>query len=193
MKKTIVLVVALLVLGACGGDEVDLANPAYGDVAVSGQALPQFSDPTADPAIGMPAPSVSGVDFNGQAVEFTPGQGPAVLVFLAHWCPHCQSELPVLAAWQEANPDMLGLEMYAVATGTANTEPNYPPGPWIEREGWAGSVIMDDQNYTAAKQFGLTKYPYFVVVDSDGLVQLRTSGGLPAPQVDALLQAASEL
>ena len=193
MKKLMVLLAALVLLAACGGGDSDLANPAFGDVTLTGDALAPFEDPTADTAIGQPAPSLSGVDHNGEGVAFTPGDNATLLIFLAHWCPHCQSELPVLSKWVEENPETLGIDMIAVATGTTNARPNFPPGPWIEREGWTQPVIMDDEQGTAGAQFGLTSYPFWVVVDSQGNVAARTAGEIPEDQIEDLLSAVADL
>lgn len=194
MKKYLIVLLALVVLAACGGDESsDMANPAYGPITVEGDGLAPFQTAANDPAVGQPAPSISGVNQNGEEVTFTPGQGPSVLVFLAHWCPHCQQELPTLVDWVAQNPDTLGVDMYAVATGTTRTQGNYPPGPWIEREGWDQSVIMDDENSTAGVRYGLTSYPFWVIVDSDGNVAARAAGELPAAEIDRLMNEVSGL
>lgn len=194
MKKFIAPIVALLLLAACtGGDDSAFSNPAYGDVTVVGDALIPFQDPNSDAAVGQPAPSLSGVDPNGAEVTFTPGENPTVLVFLAHWCPHCQAELPVLADWVENNPDTLGVDIFAVATGTTQSRPNFPPAPWLEREGWTEPVIMDDENGTAGAQFGLTSYPFWVIVDGDGMIAVRVAGELPEDQIDGIFAAVADL
>ncbi|NCZ56650.1 MAG: hypothetical protein EBY86_08450 [Acidimicrobiia bacterium] len=56
----------------------------------------------------------------------TPGT-PMLLVFLAHWCPHCQAEVPVLVKWNQSMLVPDNLDVIAVATGTDETAPNYPP------------------------------------------------------------------
>ena len=47
------------------------------------------------------APPLVGQDYAGNDVEVVPGEdGPLMLVFLAHWCPHCNAEIPVLQQWE---------------------------------------------------------------------------------------------
>jgi cytochrome c biogenesis protein CcmG, thiol:disulfide interchange protein DsbE len=188
MKKLTALLALGVLLVACGSTEAS-GNSAFGDVTAEGSLAP-FNDPSSDPAVGQPAPSLTGVDRTGTPVTYAPGGGsPSLVVFLAHWCSHCQNELPLLVDWLEANPDRLGIDVTAVATGTDATRPNFPPGPWIEREEWDQPLIMDDQQSTAGQAFGLTSFPFWVVVDADGNVLLRLGGALGPEQIDALMQS----
>jgi thiol-disulfide isomerase/thioredoxin len=93
------------------------------------------------------------------------------------WCPHCQAELPNLVALDE-NGALDELDAVVVLTGTTDTRPNYPPAAWLEREGWTGRVLVDDEDQPAAAAFGLTSYPYLVLVDADGEVIARSAGEL---------------
>lgn len=190
MKKlTLLLAVGLLVAACGGGEDTAGGNADFGDVSVSGSLAP-YQDPANDAAVGQPAPTVTGVDRTGAEVTFTPGGGtPSLVVFLAHWCPHCQNDLPKMVSWLEANPDALGVNVVAIATGTDQTRPNFPPGPWLEREGWTLPHIMDDQQSTAGQAFGLTSFPFWVAVDGDGNVLGRLAGELGDEQIDALMQS----
>lgn len=191
MKKLTMLTLVAVMVAACGGggDDAASGNPAFGDVTVTGSPLAAFENPADDAAVGSPAPAVSGVDRTGAAVELAPGTNPTLVLFLAHWCPHCQADLPRMVEWLEANPDRLGVDVVAVATGTQQTSPNYPPGPWLERDGWNEPHIMDDQNGTAGRAYGLTSYPFWVAVGSDGNVLGRLGGELGPEQIEALMQS----
>jgi cytochrome c biogenesis protein CcmG, thiol:disulfide interchange protein DsbE len=188
MKKLTLLLTMSLVVTACGGGgDAASDSVAFGDVTVEGSIVP-FENPTADPAVGSPAPRVSGVDRTGAPVQLSPGTNPTLVLFMAHWCPHCQADLPRMVEWLEANPDRLGIDVVAIATGSQQTSPNFPPGPWLEREGWDQPHIMDDQNGTAARAFGLTSYPFWVAIDAEGNVLGRTAGELGPGQIDQLMQ-----
>jgi cytochrome c biogenesis protein CcmG, thiol:disulfide interchange protein DsbE len=188
VKKLTTMLALGLLLAACGSTEA-VGNSAFGDVTAQGSLAP-LDNPANDPAVGQPAPTLTGVDRTGAEVAYTPGGGsPSLVVFLAHWCPHCQTDLPLLVDWLEANPDRLGINVTAVATGSDATRPNFPPGPWIEREGWDQPLIMDDRQSTAGRAFGLTSYPFWVVVDAGGNVLTRFGGALGASQIDALMQS----
>jgi thiol-disulfide isomerase/thioredoxin len=48
-----------------------------------------------DTACGMTAPILVGQDFDGETVRIdAASDGPTMVVFLAHWCPHCNAEVP---------------------------------------------------------------------------------------------------
>ncbi|MEL0193847.1 MAG: hypothetical protein VW962_02020, partial [Acidimicrobiaceae bacterium] len=64
-------------------------------VIIEGEFLPALVDPHADESVGMPIPSLIGENFDGDVVAVRPTDGVATLVvFLAHWCPHCNNEIP---------------------------------------------------------------------------------------------------
>lgn len=161
---------------------------AFAAVSVEGTALPDFEDADPDPAVGTQAPRLFGEAPDGTAVSFE-GNEPTLLVFLAHWCPHCQAELPVLVDLAESGA-FDQIRTVAVLTGTNADAPNYPPVPWLDREGWTGDVLLDDESYTAASAYGLANYPFLVVLDAEGNVVARTSGEVPADDVRALVDAA---
>lgn len=190
-------VLLLAVLGAVlavvlgsedGADGATAAEvPAFGEVTVAGSPLPQLGE-GADPAIGAPAPVVRGVSPAGESVEVGPGE-PTLVVFLAHWCPHCQAELPRLVDLA-AGGGFEGIRAVAVLTGTNPNAPNFPPVSWLTREGWPGDVLLDSTDFAAAAAFGLGGYPYLVVLDTDGAVVGRGSGEMPMDEVAGMIAAA---
>jgi thiol-disulfide isomerase/thioredoxin len=147
-------------------------------VTLSGTPLPELADSGADPAIGTPAPTLSGSDFDGRVVKVDPSKGPVMLVFLAHWCPHCNRELPQLVAYGSRSDLPEGLQMIAVSTAVAAERDNYPPSEWIDSRGWENPVIADDEDFDAARAFGLSGFPYTVLISTDGTVADRWSGEL---------------
>lgn len=151
----------------------------FGEVAITGEDLGTFGgSPSGDPAIGSTAPEVVGQDFGGAEVAIRNNGRAKMVVFLAHWCPHCQREVPVIVDWLEAGGLPENVDLIAVATGTATTRDNYPPSQWLEREGLDVPTILDSESYAAAGSFGLNAYPYWVFVDADGSVYARFSGGI---------------
>ena len=54
-------------------------------------------------------------------------------------------------------------------------------------------VVMDSDARTVANAFGLTAYPYFVFVDSEGNVVTRLTGGMTAENIDTLITALAEV
>jgi cytochrome c biogenesis protein CcmG, thiol:disulfide interchange protein DsbE len=147
---------------------------AYGEVAIAGEALPRLEPGPTDPAEGTPAPTIT-----GETVSVSPGSNPTIVLFLAHWCPHCQAEVPRLTDWVEANGMPEGIDVVAVATNSTPSQGNYPPSVWLEGEDFPFPVIYDDEDSTAAVAYGLSAFPFWVVLDSDGIVVDRFTGELP--------------
>jgi thiol-disulfide isomerase/thioredoxin len=106
-----------------------------------------------------------------------------MIVFGAHWCPHCQKEFPEIVDWMDAGGNK-GVTVIAVPTGTNPQAPNYPPSSWLQRIGWKGEVLVDDKNSTAAQAYGLQAYPMVVYVGADGKVKMRTEGEVPGSTLD---------
>jgi thiol-disulfide isomerase/thioredoxin len=170
----------------------DAPPDEYGAPTVTGAALPPLAAGPVDPAVGLPAPEVAGADFGGEAVAITDDGRPKILLFLAHWCPHCQVEVPRVESWVTAGNLPDGVDLYAVASSIDPTRPNYPPSRWLEREGWSAPVVVDDRDTTVARSFGLNAYPYWVFVAADGTVWGRISGELGTAVLDDVVQMLTE-
>ena len=142
--------------------------------------LPTLASTEGDEAIGLAAPRAAGVEFGGNPVTLLNPGRPAMLVFAAHWCPHCQREIPLIVEWmKEGGPT--GMDVTLIATGTDRDRPNYPPSDWLAREEWSNRVVLDDQDGTLGKAYGLNGYPFIVFVDAEGKVTRRASGEIPIP------------
>jgi thiol-disulfide isomerase/thioredoxin len=184
------LAAVLLTGGGTPGPSAGPSGAAFDTPAtVSGGALAPFQPEGSDPVVGQQAPALSGVDFDGEPVSVTADGRPKMLLFLSHSCPHCQREVPVVQEWVDGGRLPSGVDLVAVASNIDPQMPNYPPDAWLEREGWTSPVLSDPTN-TAANAFGLTAFPYFVMLDGDGKVVARMVGELPP---DALDQVAASL
>lgn len=188
----VVVVAAIgLAIGLSGEDgsgDDPVLDATFGPVEVSGPALPTLTSPAADPALGTAAPEVDATTPEGDPIDFGGPGEPTLVVFLAHWCPHCQAELPVLVDLA-ADGGFEGVRTVAVLTGTDPVAPNFPPVRWLDREGWTGEIALDDERGTAAAAYGLSSYPFLVMLDADGQVVGRTSGEQPQAVVAALVDA----
>ena len=154
-------------------------------VPASGSDLPPFAATGGDPAIGRPIPAIVGQAFDGSRAAIELDGRPKLLVFVAHWCPHCQREVPVVQAWLNAGRLPARVELISVATANDPNRPNYPPDAWLAREGWTPPVLLDSDG-SIASRYGLTAFPYWVAVDSTGNVVQRLTGELTPDQLDAL-------
>lgn len=156
-----------------GGNE---AAGEFGTVTVSGAALPRFVAGGADPAVGTKAPVVTTQDFSGRTVTLEPDGNAHMVVFLAHWCPHCNREAPRLRrAIGNGVPD--GVVVDIVPTGSNELQPNWPPSQWVSDEGLGGlDSFVDSEDGRIAAAYGLDGFPYIVELDRDFNVVARFSG-----------------
>lgn len=162
-------------------------------VTVIGDPLPpQYSDPNntqLNEAVGAQAPDLRGSTFSGDPVEISKNGRGKVLIFLAHWCPHCRNEVPPLAKWiPENSAKYPQVDFYAIATGSRANAANYPPSKWLDKENWPTPIIADDNTFSAATAFGLGSYPYMVFLDGENKVVTRTSGELQMADFASLVQ-----
>lgn len=181
-------VVAFFAARSPGGQETPGVSQTQ-PVTVTGTPLPALGT-GADPAVGRPIPEVRGATFDGTPVNVVNDGRPKLLVFAAHWCPHCQRELPRLVEHLKEHPVPEELQLVAIATGTTPQRPNYPPSAWLARVGWTAPTLADSPEAEAARAFGLESYPYFVAVDRQGRVASRVAGEITAEQFDRLVDLA---
>lgn len=187
------VVIALALVGAIVFSSDSPIGSEGGEPEVAGEALPAFvgtssTDPEVDPAVGTAAPVVDGADFEGTAVELADGN-PQAIVFLAHWCPHCQAEVPRVQDWLDSGGGVDGVEMVSVATSMDSTRTNYPPSEWLDNEGWSVPVIADSEpEADVYVSYGAGGFPYWVFVDADGNVVRRSSGELDISTLESYMQ-----
>ncbi len=177
--------------GSAAGTVVQ-GNLSTADVAVAGNALPAFPDKpgTPDPALGAKAPTLTGKGFDGSPLTVGGAGQPTVVMFVAHWCPHCQREVPALQAEFNQKGLPAGVQLFAVSTSVKEDAANYPPVSWLVKEGWTVPTLVDSADGTAATAYGLGGFPFFVALDASGNVVARTSGELTLEQFNALVVAA---
>lgn len=173
------------------GDEP--VEPAGEVVAptVEGAALPELTDPAADAAVGMPLPVVKGTDYNGAPVTISQ-DGAKVVIVVAHWCPHCQTEVPKIQQWLNDNGFPQGVSLYSISTAASPDAPNAPPDAWLAREGWEVPVIADDDAGTARAAVGVSGYPFLVFVNFDGTVASRHAGAMPVEEFAGRIEQLQE-
>lgn len=161
-----------------GGGSGSGTSHEFGTVAVTGTALPKFPESGSDPAIGKTIPTVNGENFSGAPVTIAPSAKAQMIVFLAHWCPHCNREAPRLASYlTQHNGLPAGVDLTLVPTGSQATAPNWPPSQWVKDMKIGDlTMLVDDKGQKTGAAFGLTSYPFIVMVDKDGKVVERRAG-----------------
>jgi thiol-disulfide isomerase/thioredoxin len=198
----LVLVAFLIAMFAGGssssddGSDADITTPinVVGQnfpVSVTGTPLPPLTDDPVDAAVGFPAPQLVGQTFDGSSISVAPGDDQAyMIVFLAHWCPHCNAEIPRLVKWFESGQVPENLRVIGVSTAVATDRPNYPPSEWIVETKWPWEIMADSSDQTAASAFGVSGFPFFAIVGSDGLVKVRQSGQVETDVLQQLVDFA---
>lgn len=179
----------IAVSGIPVGEEVEISA----SVSTEGTpltAMPQLptavGDASNDPAIGQVAPTIIGTDFSGDSVTIeADGRGKAV-IFLAHWCPHCQQEVPTVVDLYNDGKLPEGVDLYAVSTAVRAGDPNYPPNRWLAIEQWPLPVIRDSAASDAYSSYGAGGFPFAVYLDGENKVVARSAGELTPLQMESL-------
>lgn len=198
------------VLRGCG---VDVADPDTGSdeaaaadlpaamlaatrpVESTGVALPRLTatDISSDLAVGTAAPVLVGEGYDGETIRVDAVEsGPIMLVFLAHWCPHCNAEMPRIQQLQEEGLIPDGVDVIAVSTGVDPDAPNFPPDVWLDEMNWTfptlvDGIDIDSSVYIASDAFGVSGFPFVALIDADGNVAARWTGERSFDELATLL------
>lgn len=172
------------------------ADREQAPVEITGKPLSEYPDVPPglipegkDPAVGETPPKLEGLTFDGSPVVINPGDGRAkVVMFIAHWCPHCQNEVPLIQEWINGGGLPDDVQIYAVSTSVSSDRANYPPSKWIVRERFTPSVLLDNADSSAARAWSLPGYPYFVALNSDGTVAQRGNGEVSIDEFAAMVR-----
>jgi len=174
---------AIALISAAGVIGVTLAGGGGNGTGPSAVGLVEVSGPP-QPALlpkGAQAPSFSAPLLGGGRMEWSPGTPTAIAIW-APWCPHCQVELPVLAAVADRYPTV---ELVTIATAIDQN-----PGPtvdgYMEENGLTFPVAIDDSRETLSAAFGIQGFPTIYFVNSDGTVAAAMDGEVPEPALSEL-------
>jgi cytochrome c biogenesis protein CcmG/thiol:disulfide interchange protein DsbE len=201
-NRIVLILVGLAVVAFVGVVAVLSANevsdiPGLEDVAgpVTVEGTPiavPYPDDGVDLAVGLPAPVITALDYDDREVVIgAPGRAQ-VIVFLAHWCPVCDQELPTLREVVDAGGVPDDVDLVFVTTGLDPGRPNWPPKRWLDEAGLASvTTVRDDRGDPLMRSFGLRAYPAWAVIDAEGTVVARRQGLLPAVAVAQLLDLAT--
>jgi hypothetical protein len=176
LGAVVVIVVVAVVAIALASSGPSIPEPATAPVVVTGTSLPEIPAQGGDPAIGMMLPTIQGTDLEGASLTIGPATGAQAIVILAHWCPHCQNEVPRLVDWLANNPPPDGVSVVGLSSLIDPARANYPPSDWLAREGWEQPTLNDDALSAAYRALGSLSTPGFVFVSADGTISGRSTG-----------------
>jgi thiol-disulfide isomerase/thioredoxin len=184
----VAVIVVIVVVAVVFAGNTEPGNE-FGEPQVTGQLSLMPPDSRIDvTATGETAPTVIGQDFDGNDVLIDNDGRAKAIALLAHWCPHCQNEVPAVQAWIDSGGGVEGVDLYSVTTSMDSTRDNYPPSEWLDREGWTAPVIRDDSSNTVHGAFGSGGFPFWVFVNSDGTVAVRVAGSVPIETLEQIMQ-----
>ena len=166
-----------------------------GPLEVIGDPLPTLAteDFTTDPAVGTPAPVLVGVGYDDQTIRIdAKAAGPTMVIFLAHWCSHCNAEIPVINQLRDENRIPDEVNVIAVSTAISPGQPNFPPDQWLDDKDWTFPAIADGfdmarEAFIGADAFGVSGFPFVTLIDANGNVAARWSGRKPGSEIASLL------
>ena len=164
----------------------------YQKVSSTGGMLAPLPESGADTETGKSVAVLKGYDLQGRPVTIDPaGEGKATMVvFPAHWCPHCNREIPVLNKWRESGEVPTGLRVVGITTGSKADQANWPPSKWMTAMKWPFEVMADSEAQEAAAAYGVAGYPFIAFVGANGKITARTSGEIPVEQLQIYANAA---
>ena len=169
---------------------------SIGPMDQSGDDLPRLvvDEVADDTAVGTPAPVLLGVDLDGVPLRIDgANDGPTMVMFLAHWCPHCNDEIPVINEMRNDGRFPDELKIIAVSTSPAPDQPNFPPDEWLADRNWTYPAMLDGVDVDAgtfigAEAYGVSAFPFTTLIDGDGNVAARWSGGRSADEIEANIE-----
>ena len=199
----VVVIAAIFAIVASGGSDTppattvpsadgSVAAAEFQPVTVIGDALTALGDSGTDASAGKPAPVLNGYTHAGAPFSVTPAENgaPTMLVFLAHWCPHCNREIPRLIDWKERGLVPDNLRVVGITTGSRNDQANWPPSEWINTMKWPFEVMADSDTQQAAAAYGVDGFPFMVLLDAQGNVAKRFSGEVEVADLVSIIDTA---
>lgn len=169
---------------------VVVVEPASVPVEVRGESLTAYDAEQTDSAIGEPLPTITGTTVKGQPLAIEGDGRPMALLVMAHWCPHCQAEVALLADHLRLTGLPDDVRLVAISTAYDATRGNYPASTWLRNAEWPVPTLVDDADSTALKALGIGAFPGLVLVDDAGDVLLRFTGGLNPTSFERALDIA---
>jgi peroxiredoxin len=180
-RRTLVPVVAALVLTACSGDERGGASSLPGAVP-TGISFPQ-PDPSAPPAPEFSLVLVDGTPVTGSELW---RERPLVLSFFASWCSQCVDQQAELDEVAEQTGDAV------VILGIAGEDTESDVAAFLDELEVPYAAAIDD-DLSTWRSYGVREPPHVVVIAKGGRV-IRGWPGVTTAKVisDALIGLINE-
>ncbi|HLJ83646.1 MAG TPA: TlpA disulfide reductase family protein [Candidatus Eremiobacteraceae bacterium] len=124
-------------------------------------------------AVGFRAPDFSLPTLDNRTVRLSDYRGNAVLLnFFASWCPACQDEMPIFVktapVLASSHIDFLGVDV---------SEEDSVVGDFAKHYSATTYPLALDRNGDEYRAYGFKAIPTTLVLDSDGIIAYRLTGG----------------
>lgn len=144
-----------------------------------------FALTTTSPTAKRTAESASPVAFtlaDTEGKSLTAGRpGELTIVnFWATWCPPCRSEMPELDRFAKQHKEVT---FYAVNI----QEPSEKIKEFMQKNNYSLHVLLDKDG-TIAKKFQITAIPTTIVIDKNGNIKYRKSGGVTQAELEKIIK-----
>lgn len=184
--------VAFLATGrdsAVGGDAIGKTVTVTGDALAPMPESVGVTSADTDTAVGKVAPDLELTDFDGNKVSIKNDGRAKIVYFVAHWCPHCQAEVPLIQELIDEGKKPADIDLYAVSTSVKPEAGNYPPQAWLKSKVKLDATLAaDDEANSALITYGGGGFPFAVYLDPENKVLFRTSGELGKDGIESAWQ-----
>lgn len=150
------------------------ANAHVEDLTVSGTAT-----------ANAPAPPLAGPDVvTNEPLSLASVKGkPTLLVFWAHWCPHCQKMMPVFQQFADDHSDAFNVLTVATAIGAQPSQPQFSSPKRLMTTQDITLPTMRDGDGAAATAYDVTGFPAMYLVDANGVLVGSAQGEMSPQQL----------
>ena len=195
------ILILIIVLIFSGNSSNQVTGSFKGNININGDTvaeLPQHFDRNCifhsvtlcqsfESAGNIIIPDIEGISISGEPFKIQNDGRKKIILFLAHWCPHCQVEVEVFKSWIKTRGVPNDFDIYGIATANNPSQENYPPEIWLKEGEWKFPTIIDTDSDNIAKIFGVTSFPYWVLVDSDNKILTRLTGTFKEEEIDVIV------
>lgn len=131
-------------------------------------------------SVGKEMPTFTANNLNGENVQVGGTGVPYVLNFWATWCPPCKAELPELNEFANAHTE--DVQFFAInIEESANTITDF-----LQNNGYSLPVLLDADG-SISQEFRVRAVPTTIVVDSQGVIRYRKTGGVTKEELENVL------
>ena len=195
------ILVLIIVLIFSGNSSNQVTGSFKGNINIQGETvaqLPQHFDrdcifhsvalcKSFESAANIIIPDIEGISISGEPFKIQNDGRKKIILFLAHWCPHCQVEGEVFESWIKTRGVPEDFDIYSIATANNPSQEKYPPETWLKEGNWEFPTIIDTDSDNIAKIFGVTSFPYWVLVDSENKILTRLTGTFKEEDIDVIV------